>query len=93
MLSAADRNRYSATSYGVFVGQAVPETLYNFTIPGHTVTEKFDSKYSDMALRDTFWPELDSDVISGLVEEDVGLSVQVKFGESRSNRFCRSTKR
>ena len=32
-------------------------------------------------------PEIDNDVISGMVVENVGVGVQVKFGDSRSNRF------
>ena len=33
--------------------------------------------------RDNFWPEVVSDVISGMVNQDVGMDVCANFGDSR----------
>ena len=40
----------------------------------------------DSFFRDNFWPVVDSDVISGVIVDQTGMDVPVKFGDPRSNR-------
>ena len=57
-------------------------------ILGYTVVKKSHSKSPDMALfcRNNFRLEETSDVISGMAVEEVGLAVQVIYGDSMSSR-------
>ena len=63
--------------------------MRNFKVVGYTFTEKFDSMWSETALRRflrvNFRPEAASDVISGVVAEEVSLGVEAKFGDSSLN--------
>ena len=56
-----------------------------------TVLEKFNPKLSEAAFstvfRDNFLLEVVSDIISGVVDDQVGMDVCVKFGDSKPSCF------
>ena len=56
-----------------------------------TALEKFHPKPSETVFSTgfpyNFWPEVDTDVISDVAVDNVGINVCVKFDDSRSNGF------
>ena len=91
--SIAFSNQLEAVSH-VTLGRCmrliVPDKAVNFVIIALKVLKEFDSKPSEAAFspiffRDNFRPEVYIDTISGVVVDQTGTDIHVKFGDSRSN--------
>ena len=64
-----------------------------FGDPRLNVPKQFDYTSRRRHFRNNFRLEVADDVISSVAVEDVGQNIREEFVDSRSNHFCRSTKR